>query len=228
MTTVDETRDRRQVTDAVQSDPAVKDEKFWTDDEAAEDKPLTAKDLTEILKEATEANSGPAKVKPCTRCGRNDSPARYPYPGSVEPHVLCPDCRTLAEEEFKREAGARSDTDQPELLKAAKFLRAELLRPRARGLNIPPPEPVDLESQHVTDIPDKPDFVNSPPHYNCGEVETIDGIEAAGHLEGFCAGSALKYLWRYRHKGKPIEDLKKARWYLNKLIGHLENQGLPD
>ena len=37
-------------------------------------------------------------------------------------------------------------------------------------------------------------------------------------FEGYCKGQVLKYLWRYRYKGKPVEDLKKAEWYLQLLI----------
>jgi len=40
----------------------------------------------------------------------------------------------------------------------------------------------------------------------------------AVEFEGYCKGQVLKYLWRYRYKGKPLEDLKKAEWYLQLLI----------
>ena len=63
--------------------------------------------------------------------------------------------------------------------------------------------------------------VDHPEHYNAGEVECIDGIEAATEslsgFEGFCAGNAIKYLWRWKHKGG-VEDLEKAKWYIDKLI----------
>lgn len=65
-----------------------------------------------------------------------------------------------------------------------------------------------------------PDMVNRPPHYNTTEIECIDAIRAATG-EGFqyhLQGTVLKYLWRYRYKGKPVEDLRKARWYLDRLI----------
>lgn len=65
--------------------------------------------------------------------------------------------------------------------------------------------------------------INHPDHYNQGGVECIDAIEAAGHLEGFCTGNVIKYLWRWKDKGG-LEDLKKARWYIDKLIQHLESQ----
>ena len=71
------------------------------------------------------------------------------------------------------------------------------------------------------------DKVNHPSHYTAGGVECIDGIEAActglTGLEGYCTGSTLKYLWRWKHKNG-LEDLHKARWFLNRLIQHLEER----
>ena len=69
------------------------------------------------------------------------------------------------------------------------------------------------------------DMVNSPNHYTSGSIECIDGIEASMSAEafkGYCKGAALKYLWRYERKAKSLEDLKKAQWYLNKLIASVE------
>ena len=60
--------------------------------------------------------------------------------------------------------------------------------------------------------------VNHPSHYTYGTIETIDMIESCGWLPHFCAGNALKYLTRHEHKGKKIEDLEKAGWYITKLI----------
>ena len=65
------------------------------------------------------------------------------------------------------------------------------------------------------------DVVNNPDHYNTGAVECIDAIEASMSCEGFksyCKGNVQKYLWRYEMKGKPVEDLQKAQWYLAKLL----------
>lgn len=69
------------------------------------------------------------------------------------------------------------------------------------------------------------DVVNSPPHYKSGGVEAIEGIEASMAPEayaGYLKGNIMKYMWRYERKGKPIEDLKKARWYLDRLIAAQE------
>jgi len=67
------------------------------------------------------------------------------------------------------------------------------------------------------------DMVNSPPHYNQRGVECIEAIEAAtgDGYEYYLQGNILKYLWRYRYKNG-TEDLKKAQWYLTKLIEEVE------
>jgi len=64
------------------------------------------------------------------------------------------------------------------------------------------------------------DMVNKPHHYNQGGIECIDGIEASMEKEafaGYCKGNVMKYLWRYEYKNK-VEDLKKAQWYLDRLV----------
>ncbi len=63
--------------------------------------------------------------------------------------------------------------------------------------------------------------INHPPHYNQGSIEVIDAIED-WDLD-FHAGNVIKYVARYRHKGNPVQDLKKARFYLDRLIEGLEN-----
>jgi hypothetical protein len=64
------------------------------------------------------------------------------------------------------------------------------------------------------------DVVNHPPHYkqHPSGVECIDITE---HM-GFCLGNAIKYIWRADEKGKDIEDLKKARWYVDREIAKRE------
>ena len=67
------------------------------------------------------------------------------------------------------------------------------------------------------------DLVNHPPHYTDGNIECIDAIESAvaGMSDGFsayCTAAAIKYLWRWKLKGTPKQDLEKARWYIDKLL----------
>ena len=64
------------------------------------------------------------------------------------------------------------------------------------------------------------DVVNNPDHYNTGNIECIDAIEesmSSVAFKGYLKGNCMKYLWRYDYKGKQVEDLKKAGWYLQKL-----------
>lgn len=83
------------------------------------------------------------------------------------------------------------------------------------------------EAMDLLDDVKKADAVNHPSHYAKGGVECIDAIKASMSKEafnGFLKGNVLKYVWRYESKAKPVEDLKKAKWYLEKLIGELENE----
>jgi len=69
-----------------------------------------------------------------------------------------------------------------------------------------------------TRCPNPNEQVNHPQHYNFGSIEVIDYIRSTLGLEGcrdFCIGNVLKYVSRAKHKGKPVEDLEKARWYLD-------------
>ena len=67
------------------------------------------------------------------------------------------------------------------------------------------------------------DVVNKPKHYNTGNIECIEAIKESMSSEafkGYLKGNCLKYLWRmdYKNKDKPVQDIEKAKWYLNKLI----------
>lgn len=68
------------------------------------------------------------------------------------------------------------------------------------------------------------DPVNHPPHYTFGGIEVIDAIKA--WALGFCLGNAVKYIARAGRKdpAKKIEDLKKARWYIDREIADLEGK----
>ncbi|WP_254639724.1 DUF3310 domain-containing protein [Cohnella sp. GbtcB17] len=72
------------------------------------------------------------------------------------------------------------------------------------------------------------DNVNHPSHYTAGSIEAIDAIEAAttglDGFEGMLTGNTIKYLWRWKRKNG-VEDLRKAAWYLNRLIKMQEANG---
>ena len=69
--------------------------------------------------------------------------------------------------------------------------------------------------------------VEHPDHYNVGGIEVIVAIEAWGFGEGFNRGNAIKYIARAGRKDPTteIEDLKKARWYIDAEIRRLEYEG---
>lgn len=64
------------------------------------------------------------------------------------------------------------------------------------------------------------DPVNHPAHYTNGGIEVIDAIEA--WELGYHLGNVVKYVARAKHKGRFLEDLKKARWYLDREIQQQE------
>lgn len=71
------------------------------------------------------------------------------------------------------------------------------------------------------------DNINHPLRYTKGDIECIDAIKAATvgktGIEAVCVANVVKYLWRYEEKNG-LEDVKKARWYLERLINELENK----
>jgi hypothetical protein len=81
--------------------------------------------------------------------------------------------------------------------------------------NLSEPHEVCMSYSQMLDAAAEPDPINSPAHYTwLGGIEVIDITE---HL-GFCLGNVVKYVCRADHKGKPIEDLEKAQWYLAREI----------
>lgn len=71
------------------------------------------------------------------------------------------------------------------------------------------------------------DVVNHPSHYTKGRIECIDAIDSAtvgkSGIEAVCVANVIRYLWRYEEKCG-LESVRKAQWYLNKLISELESK----
>ena len=70
-----------------------------------------------------------------------------------------------------------------------------------------------------------PDMVNHPQHYTQGGIECIDALKAATvgkrGIEAVCVANVIKYLWRYEEKNG-IEDVRKAKWYIERLLMEIE------
>lgn len=89
------------------------------------------------------------------------------------------------------------------------------------------PDTAPAPTQYIETTSTPVDMVGHPPHYthavlpNGTHIECIDTIEALNlpyHL-----GNVVKYIWRWDSKGGALENLKKARWYLDRYISKLEN-----
>lgn len=82
-------------------------------------------------------------------------------------------------------------------------------------------------------LPDEepePEMVAHPAHYTYGGAECIDvlfDLLGAQGAQDYCVGNAFKYLWRHKHKGRAVQDLKKARFYLDFLLSKLDEQEDP-
>lgn len=73
------------------------------------------------------------------------------------------------------------------------------------------------------------DNINHPKHYETDKVECIEAMEITqgrAAVMSFCLCNAFKYLWRHQRKNG-VEDIKKARWYLDKYIELAEKEGVP-
>ena len=74
------------------------------------------------------------------------------------------------------------------------------------------------------DLDPKPDLVNHPSHYIKSGIECIGAIAAVTKdlcgMEAVCTANVIKYMWRWKDKGGK-QDLEKARWYLDRLIGEV-------
>jgi hypothetical protein len=94
-------------------------------------------------------------------------------------------------------------------------MRKEMLKEVMPGLNSL------FGTDYAAAPPEVKEEVNHPPHYTVGGVETIDFIEAK--QLNFNLGNVVKYLSRAGEKDSdPLQDLQKARWYLNREIARVE------
>jgi len=67
----------------------------------------------------------------------------------------------------------------------------------------------------------------SRPYYVKNCIECIEVLEALGIAPGYCRGNAIKYLWRMNDKNEALADCIKARWYVDRLIGYMQEEAAP-
>lgn len=78
-----------------------------------------------------------------------------------------------------------------------------------------------MSVEHTKHFKDHTETVEHPPHYNL-HPSGIECIQVTEHLN-FCLGNAVKYIWRADLKHDAIEDLKKAKWYIEREIARRES-----
>jgi hypothetical protein len=80
---------------------------------------------------------------------------------------------------------------------------------------------IDISPTKENGVKKMTDMVNHPPHYT-SHPSGIETIQITEHM-GFCLGNAIKYILRSELKGKKVEDLEKAVWYINREIARVQN-----
>ena len=86
-------------------------------------------------------------------------------------------------------------------------------------------EPLEAKQEVIKEL-SEPDAVNHPSHYTQGKYEVIDVIEDWNL--GFNLGKAIKYIGRAGHKDDIVQDLEKAKWYIEREIKRLKQNELKD
>ena len=118
--------------------------------------------------------------------------------------------------------------DQPKYEDRAKLEASNVIKLTGYDKTISNDDWLDFRDYNCTDQA-RDDRVNSPSHYTSGRVEAIDIIEdavkdAPTPGKGVLQSQVLKYVLRVWLKDNPLEDLKKAQWYLSRLIKKLEEE----
>ena len=133
-------------------------------------------------------------------------------------------------DKFKEEYDKFQDwwQDQPKYEDRAELEASNVIKLTGYDKTIINDDWLDFRAYNCTDQA-RDDRVNSPSHYTSGRVEAIDIIEdavkdAPTPGKGVLQSQVLKYVLRVWLKDNPLEDLKKAQWYLSRLIKKLEEE----
>lgn len=147
----------------------------------------------------------------CKNCGK-----MFEQTGKGRPAVNCPTCRDLLNKP-KRNVSPKDKQSEKVIESAPVISKTETTESYIRIDAVK-----DLYADVVT-TDKKPDCISNaidhPSHYNRGKIEVIDFIEDQGL--SFHLGNVIKYIARAGSKGDKLEDLKKARWYLDRYINEV-------
>lgn len=160
--------------------------------------------------------------KKCRRCGDTFTVRTHedycpsceivmtPPGGGVSKELTCEGCNTTFVH-TKEKAQGRWPKYCPECL--PKYSKV----PKKKEVAVEPvAQTIEEQEVKVVELPKKEDVINHPSHYTRGKIEVIDFIE--DHQLPYHLGNVIKYIARAGYKGDKLEDLKKARWYLDRYI----------
>lgn len=146
----------------------------------------------------------------CKRCGK-----LFEQTGKGRPAVNCPTCRAELSEPKKK---VSPKDNQPEKVDESTPVISKM-ETTVKEISIKKDDIKDISV--ITDKKHNAisNVIDHPSHYNRGKIEVIDFIEDQGL--SFHLGNVIKYIARAGSKGDKLEDLKKARWYLDRYINEV-------
>lgn len=151
------------------------------------------------------------EVRECEGCGE---PFEYFRKPQGRPRKYCPDCAIKFCHKSKKEV-------EEETKMTTVDSKTEERHPEdscKKTVQVPTAEHMDKMYGTI-----KHDAVNHPSHYTRGKIEVIDFIE--DQQLPYHLGNVIKYIARAGYKGDKLEDLKKARWYLDRYINEVMGNG---
>ena len=163
------------------------------------------------------------EVIECEGCGE---PFEYFRKPQGRPRKYCPDCaikfchksKKEVEEEAKMTTVDSNETEERQKEDTSKTEERHIEDSKKLTVQVPTAEHMDKMYGNI-----KHDAVNHPSHYTRGKIEVIDFIE--DQQLPYHLGNVIKYIARAGYKGDKLEDLKKARWYLDRYINEVMGNG---
>lgn len=163
------------------------------------------------------------EVRECEGCGE---PFEYFRKPQGRPRKYCPDCaikfchksKKEVEEEANMTTVDSNKTEDRQKIDSKETVDRQKEESKKETVQVPTAEHMAKMYGNI-----EHDAVNHPSHYTRGKIEVIDFIE--DQQLPYHLGNVIKYIARAGYKGDKLEDLKKARWYLDRYINEVMGNG---
>lgn len=163
------------------------------------------------------------EVRECEGCGE---PFEYFRKPQGRPRKYCPDCAIKFCHKSKKEVEEEANMTTVDSNKTEDRQKEDSKKTEERHIEDSSKETVQVPTdEHMDKMYGniEHDAVNHPSHYTRGKIEVIDFIE--DQQLPYHLGNVIKYIARAGYKGDKLEDLKKARWYLDRYINEVMGNG---